>query len=121
MNNLRFFKDVLKVNAIQLLNDVMHLFTPIPKAACRCGKPVVFPNGKRRFICSRCGTAWELVVTVRKVKRTDWIQMVAEVNKLISRLQKNPASSNSAINAAPKAFSTRTEKAISSSKELQLN
>jgi hypothetical protein len=90
MNNIQSIREFLRACSCGLLNDILRLFTPIPKAVCDCGKPVVFGNGKRRFICSRCGMAWELTVAVQKVKRTDWQQMIQEVNALNRRLQKKP-------------------------------
>lgn len=36
----------------------------IPSTACHCGKPVVFPGGRKTFKCSRCGARWRLNIKV---------------------------------------------------------
>ncbi len=38
-----------------------------PSTACDCGKPVVFINGRKTFVCTRCGTKWRLTVKIDKV------------------------------------------------------
>ena len=59
----------LDENKLRLLIELSSEFVPIPKEACRCGKPVVFLSGRKRFVCSRCGTRWRLIVSVEPVAR----------------------------------------------------
>jgi hypothetical protein len=42
---------------------------PIPKGSCDCGKPIVFPRGRKTYECHRCGGKWKLVVTIAQIKK----------------------------------------------------
>lgn len=53
----------------RLLHELGSEFVPIPKEACRCGKPVVFLPGRKQFACTRCGTRWRLVVKVEPMAK----------------------------------------------------
>lgn len=81
---------LLKDGFRHVFEFIIDSVTPIPKKVCDCGKLVVFPRGKQRFVCSRCGIAWQLRVIVSPIKRTDWDCMAKEVISLIRRLQKKP-------------------------------
>lgn len=59
----------LRENVRRLLLELGGEFVPIPKEVCRCGKPVVFLSGRKRFVCTRCGTRWRLIVSVEPVAR----------------------------------------------------
>jgi hypothetical protein len=41
----------------------------IPSTVCECGKPVVFLNNRKTFVCTRCDTKWRLIVKVQKIEK----------------------------------------------------